>query len=121
VRHGDRHEGESSYTLRKLVALATDVIVAYSDKPLRLSIGFGFTMSGAAFLIGLYFLLKALLLGIPVEGWASLIVSLYFLSGIVITNLGVIGLYLGRIFDEAKRRPLYVVAEERGRGLPVPE
>jgi dolichol-phosphate mannosyltransferase len=89
--------------------LANDTIVAYSDKPLRLSIKAGFFISALSFLYGGYILVRALLYGSPVLGWSSLIVSLYFVGGIIIANLGIIGIYLGKTFDETKKRPLYLI------------
>ncbi len=111
ARHDARHEGHSTYTFGKLWRLAADTIIAYSDKPLRLSIRFGFLMSFAAFAGGLYILVHSLLYGSPVVGWPSLFVSLYFLGGIIISILGIIGIYLGKTFDEAKKRPLYIVSK----------
>jgi polyisoprenyl-phosphate glycosyltransferase len=111
VRHSERFDGKSTYTLRKLLRLATEIIIAYSDKPLRLSIKIGFAMSALAFLYGGYIMVRALLYGSPVMGWSSLIVSLFFIGGIIIANLGIIGIYLGKTFDETKKRPLYIVKE----------
>jgi dolichol-phosphate mannosyltransferase len=110
VQHGTRHEGESTYSFAKLWKLAGETIIAYSDKPLRLSIRFGFLMSLFAFAGGIFILVRALLYGSPVVGWPSLFVSLYFLGGIIISILGILGIYLGKTFDEAKKRPLYIVS-----------
>jgi len=110
VRHGTRHEGRSTYSFGKLWKLAGETIIAYSDKPLRLSIRFGFLMSLIAFAGGMFILVRALLYGSPVVGWPSLFVSLYFLGGIIISILGILGIYLGKTFDEAKKRPLYIVS-----------
>jgi polyisoprenyl-phosphate glycosyltransferase len=110
VAHAPRHGGKSSYTVPKLWALGADTIVAYSDKPLRLSIRFGFVMSLFAFAFGGYNIWKSLVYGSTVEGWSSVIVSLYFLGGVIISILGVIGIYLGKTFAETKKRPLYIVA-----------
>ncbi len=109
VQHAERFEGQSSYTLRKLWKLAAETIIAYSDKPLRLAVRFGFFMAGFAFLFGIYILLHALLYGSPIMGWSSLFVSLYFIGGIIIAILGILGIYLGKAFDESKKRPLYIV------------
>jgi glycosyltransferase involved in cell wall biosynthesis len=109
VRHDERFEGKSTYTFLKLWRLAIETIIAYSDKPLRIAVKFGFCMSLLSFLYGSVIIYRALAKGIPVPGWSSLIVSLYFLSGIVIATLGIIGVYLGRTFDETKKRPLYIV------------
>jgi len=119
VQHAERHDGRSTYTWRKLRDLAVDTIIAYSDKPLRLSIRFGFLMSLCAFAGGIYILVQALLHGSPVVGWPSLFVSLYFLGGIIISILGVIGVYLGKTFAETKKRPLYIVANSTFGGDPA--
>lgn len=107
--HSERHAGETSYTFARLLRLAGDTIIAYSDKPLRLSVRFGFAMAGLAFLAGLALLVYASIYKVPIMGWSSLIISLYFIGGIIIANLGIIGIYLGKSFDETKKRPLYVV------------
>ena len=109
VEHGERFAGESTYTFRKLLSLAADTIIAYSDKPLRMSIKVGFAISAVSFLVGISQLIYALFYDIPVMGWSSLIISLYFLGGIIIANLGIIGIYLGKTFDETKKRPLYII------------
>lgn len=111
VQQDPRHEGRSTYSFRKLWRLATDVIIAHSDKPLRLAVRLGFVMSGLAFLGALYIVYRALAHGIPVVGWASLFVSLYFIGGLIVAILGMLGIYLGKTFDETKKRPLYVVLE----------
>lgn len=111
VEHATRHVGGSTYTFAKLWTLASDTIIAYSDKPLRLSVRFGFVMSFLAFSYGVYILFRALLYGSPVEGWPSLIVSIYFIGGIIISILGIMGIYLGKTFEEAKKRPLYIVSK----------
>lgn len=109
VEHGSRFAGESTYTFRKLLRLGTDTIIAYSHKPLRLSINLGFGIAGFSFIIGIALLVYAMFYDIPIMGWSSLIVSLFFLGGIIIANLGIIGIYLGKTFDETKKRPLYII------------
>lgn len=109
VEQGERPEGGSAYTFRRLWRLAGDVIIAYSDKPLRIAVRVGFVMAGLAFIFGLFIIYRALFHGIPVSGYASLIVSFYFIGGIIIAILGILGIYLGKTFDETKKRPLYVV------------
>jgi len=109
VEHGERFAGESTYTYRKLWKLAADTIIAYSDKPLRMAIKFGFTLALLAFVYGLYIIYHAVVHGTAVSGWSSLIVSLYFIGGVIISILGTMGIYLGKTFDESKKRPLYVI------------
>ncbi|MEX1205153.1 MAG: glycosyltransferase family 2 protein [Dongiaceae bacterium] len=109
VEHAERFEGKSSYTFAKLWKLATETILAYSDKPLRVAVRLGFLMTFFSFCYGTYILGRALLYGSPIPGWNSLIVSLYFIGGVIIAILGIIGIYLGKTFDESKKRPLYII------------
>ena len=112
INHAAREDGKSAYTLKKLINFAIDSIVAQSNKPLRLSIQFGFIISLSSMLYTLYLIGRYFMYSIPVEGWTSVMVSIYFIGGLLFANLGFIGLYIGKIFDEAKNRPLYVVKEE---------
>ncbi len=109
VRHNERFEGSSTYTFGKLWKLASDTIIAYSDKPLRLAARIGLGMALVSFGFGAKILVYSLLYGSTVAGWGSLIVSLYFIGGLIIGLLGIIGIYLGKAFDETKKRPLYIV------------
>lgn len=109
VEHAERFEGNSTYTYSKLWKLAAETIIAYSDKPLRLAVRFGFLMAFLAFCYGIYILIHALIYGSPIVGWSSLFVSLYFIGGIIIVILGIMGIYLGKTFDESKKRPLYII------------
>lgn len=111
VDHSERYAGKSSYTLSKLLKLATGNIIAFSDKPLWLVVRVGFLMAFFAFGFGAYIFIEALTTGAPIAGWPSLIVSLYFIGGIIIFILGVLGIYLGRTFDQTKSRPLYIIRE----------
>jgi dolichol-phosphate mannosyltransferase len=111
IHHAKREIGKSSYTLRKLINLAIDSIVSQSNKPLKLSIKFGFLISFfslmyAVWLVGRYFISD-----IHVEGWTSVMVSIYFIAGLIFMNLGFLGLYIGKIFDEVKNRPLYIIQD----------
>lgn len=111
VRHAERFEGQSTYTFAKLWKLAFDTIIAYSDKPLRLAVRFGFLISLISFFCGLYVIYNWLSNGSPIQGWSSLMVSIYFLGGIIISILGILGVYLGKTFDEIKKRPLYIISQ----------
>ncbi|SEI02454.1 dolichol-phosphate mannosyltransferase [Halobacillus karajensis] len=111
VEHASRSEGKSSYNLKKMISLATDVIISQSNKPLRLSIQFGFLMSLGSFIYGLYLFFRYFFLAQPVQGWTSVMVSIYFIGGIIFFNFGIIGLYLGKVFNETKGRPLYIIRE----------
>ena len=112
VQHGQRYSGKSSYSFKKLLRLATNSIVAYSNKPLHMSISLGFFMAFLSTIYALHLVFKKLLGGVGVDGWTSLMVSIWFLGGLLVGNLGIIGLYLGKIYDETKRRPLYVVSKK---------
>lgn len=109
VEQDPRFAGETSYTLAKLLRHSRDIILSHSNKPLQLCVAFGLAVSSAAFLAGLFYLVWVLAYGTPVAGWASLIISLYFTTGAIIFTLGVVGLYVGRVFQEVKRRPIFVV------------
>ncbi|MDR2527743.1 MAG: glycosyltransferase family 2 protein [Synergistaceae bacterium] len=111
VQHQERFGGKSSYSIKKLLTLAANAIVAYSNKPLHISIALGFFMAFFSTLYALYLTLRKLWVGVSVDGWTSLMVSIWFLGGMVVGNLGIIGLYLGKVYDETKRRPLYVVSK----------
>jgi glycosyltransferase involved in cell wall biosynthesis len=109
IEHAERTDGRSSYTLHKLIAFAISNVIAYSNKPLILSIYFGLMISGFSLLAAVYLIFRYLHRGVGVEGWTSLMVSLFFIAGLLFANLGVLGLYIGKTFDQAKDRPLYVV------------
>ncbi len=116
--HGTRLAGRSGYAgWFKRFRLAAHIILAHSERPLYFSVGIGFVMAVAALCAGIYFFLVALLHGTAdVPGWASLITAIFFTSGLILIVLGIIGIYLGKIFNAVKFRPLYVVA--RRIGLP---
>ncbi|WP_240376783.1 glycosyltransferase family 2 protein [Bacillus piscicola] len=114
VEHHERIHGKSSYKLGKLVNLAIDGIVSQSNKPLRLSIKFGFLLAFGAVLYGLYLMYQYFFMFEPVPGWTSIMVSIYFVGGLLFANLGILGLYMGKVFDEVKNRPLYIIEETTG-------
>jgi glycosyltransferase involved in cell wall biosynthesis len=109
VEHASRSEGKSNYNLKKLLNLALDIILAYSDKPLRLIIKFGLSIALISFLMVIYVLFEKFTGKVSVSGYASLIISIWFLSGCILTTLGVVGLYIGKIFEGVKNRPSYII------------
>jgi glycosyltransferase involved in cell wall biosynthesis len=109
VQHSERAEGKSSYSFRKLLALAFNNMIAFSDKPLWLMVKFGALISFTALLIGIYYLVLFLLGNILEPGFTSLIVSIWLLSGIMIFMLGIVGIYVGKTFEKTKERPVYIV------------
>lgn len=111
VEHDARAYGESSYTLSKMINLAIDSIVSHSNKPLKLIIQLGLLVSIFSFFVAVGLTIAHYTYGFSVEGWTSLMVSMFFLFGILFGILGTIGLYIGKIFDQVKNRPLYIVDE----------
>ena len=111
-----RRAGVTKYPLGKMLKLAIDGIVGFSDAPLRLALWLGAIVSTCAILYGFYILILAVFTDVLVEGWASTVVILSFLSGINLLISGVIGLYVGRIHTEAKQRPLYFITEDLVHG-----
>lgn len=111
VEHAKRLNGETSYTIKKLVSLALDNIVSQSNKPLKMSIKFGFIMSFLSAIYALYLVFKYISADMVVPGWTSVMVSIYFIAGLLFANLGFLGLYIGKIFDETKGRPPYIIDE----------
>jgi glycosyltransferase involved in cell wall biosynthesis len=112
VIHGERKTGASSYSLTKLLRLATSNIIAFSDKPLKMFIYTGFTMSVLSLCIAVFYYSLYLMGRIQVQGYASLILSLWFIGGVLMCSLGVIGIYIGKTFDQVKGRPMFIVAEK---------
>jgi polyisoprenyl-phosphate glycosyltransferase len=109
VTHDFRFEGKSSYTFKKKANLALDIILAYSDKPIRLAIKAGFGLSLFSFLFAILTLIRFFSGQIEVSGYTSIIISISFFSGIIIMILGIVGLYIGKIFEGVKARPLYLI------------
>ncbi len=111
VEHAKRESGNSSYSVKKLFDLAFNVLMLNSNKPLKLVLKFGFAVSFTAILYAAITLYRYLSGQIGVLGWASLIISIWFLSGVIIFVLGIVGIYIGRIFDQIKQRPLYIIKQ----------
>jgi glycosyltransferase involved in cell wall biosynthesis len=109
VNHAARAEGRSSYSLSALINLALSTMLSFSDKPLRLMVKFGILVSFFAFIFALYNVVQYMRGIISVSGFASLIVSIWFLSGLIISAIGIVGLYTGRIFEQTKQRPIYII------------
>ena len=109
VQHDNRYAGGSSYTLKKLFTLAFDNIISFSDKPLRLCVIFGSLLLFLSVVVFFFYLTLYLLGKITVMGYASLILSLWCLIGAVLLTLGLHGCYLGKVFNQVKDRPIYVI------------
>jgi dolichol-phosphate mannosyltransferase len=108
----ERFAGETKYPLRRMLALAGDALTSFSYKPLKLSIFIGSIISLLGFAYGLVVIYKRIFLDNLGQGWATLVCLTLFFNGIILIMLGIIGQYIGRIYDETKARPLYIVAEK---------
>lgn len=109
VAHGERYEGETSYNWSKLIDFGMEIIISYSQKPLKLAIKLGLSISFLAAVYTIYNIVQYYRGKIWVTGYTSLIISIWFLSGLIIFTLGIIGLYIGKIFDGIKDRPIYII------------
>ena len=110
-----RHGGQSSFNLRGLCNLAVEGITSYTTAPLRLASVIGLLSAAAAMLYALYFLIKTIAVGDDVQGFPTLIIAILFLGGCQLLAIGIIGEYLGRIFNETKRRPPYIADSLDGK------
>ena len=106
----ERMAGESHYPLKKMLAFAFDGITSLSVKPIRLITGLGFFISLASF-IGIIWVLLTKLFGVTVSGWASMACAIFFMGGVQLLCLGVIGEYIGKIYNETKARPRFIISE----------
>ena len=111
VNHEARRKGESKYGIIRQLRLAAQAITSFSVKPLRLAIVLGIMVSMFSCVLGVYLIIKWMLFGYPVMGWASTIVSIFFMGGVQLFVLGIVGEYIGRIYQEAQKRPLYILSE----------
>lgn len=107
----ERFAGETKYPLKRMLKLSLDGITSFSYKPLKLANYLGASLSLIGFVYMLIVLYQKLFTTTTVTGWSSIIVIQLFFSGITLMMLGVIGEYIGRIYDEAKNRPLYIVKD----------
>jgi glycosyltransferase involved in cell wall biosynthesis len=114
-----RLHGSSKFSYRKLTHLALDGLMSFSTMPLKVWTFIGSAISGLALALAAFYLIRTLISGVDVPGFASLIVSITFFAGIQLLSLGVLGEYIGRIFAEVKRRPLYLIEERVGVGSAV--
>lgn len=112
IQHDERAEGKSTYNLSRLFQLAFDTIISFSDKPMRLMVKMGLFVTLASFIVGIVFLVRYCLGEIEVLGFTSLIISLWLLGGIIISLIGVVGTYLGKLFEKAKDRPTFIVNDK---------
>ena len=108
IEHKERFEGKSSYNFSKLLTHAIDGITSQSDKILRLTVTLGFIISSIAILGGIYVITRTFIAPFQ-SGWASLMVLILFTSGLIITSIGISAIYIGKIFEQTKERPLFII------------
>ncbi|HBS86806.1 MAG TPA: glycosyltransferase [Bacteroidales bacterium] len=109
VKHNERPSGKSAYNYRKLFIMAFEIIISHSNKPLILTVILGFLISFISFVMGAIYLYKYFAGLILVSGYTSLILSIWFLSGVTIFSIGIVGIYIGKIFNELKNPPLFII------------
>ncbi len=117
----ERMAGQSTFSLRSLSRLAFTGVTAFTNLPLRLWSALGALIAMAAFGFACYIVMDYFLYGNNVPGWATLVTGMAFFSGVQLLSIGILGEYVGRIFDEVKQRPVYVVGAEAGRGALAPD
>jgi polyisoprenyl-phosphate glycosyltransferase len=111
VEHRERQKGKSSYTFIKLIKIAIQGWTSHSDKLLKMSIYLGFLLAFVSFLSGIAVIAMYFLHGLA-PGWPSIIIAILFSTGIILISIGTAGIYIGKIFDQVKGRPLYIISEK---------
>jgi glycosyltransferase involved in cell wall biosynthesis len=111
-----RHAGRSKFSYWKLWNFALDGFTSFTTAPLRVATWLGLASAGLALLYGVWVIVKTLVWGDPVRGYPSMMVVILFLGGVQLISLGIIGEYLGRLFDESRHRPLYLVDRVQAPG-----
>lgn len=109
VKHNSRNGGKSSYSLFKRFNLGIESIIAFSDKPLKIITLMGFIISIFSMMFGTVYLIRAVIGYRNIIGWSSLFISIWFLSGLLMFIIGMVGIYIGKIFNEVKKRPSYII------------
>jgi glycosyltransferase involved in cell wall biosynthesis len=109
-----RHAGEPKYTVRKLIGLALSGYIGFSAMPLRLAAWLGFLSAAAGFFVSVWAVVERLTARTVPQGWTSIIAIILLVSGVQLIMLGVIGEYIGRVYDEVRQRPLYIVGSRVG-------
>lgn len=104
-----RYSGESSYNMKRKIRLAGEIITAQSNKPLVFSVGIGFISAALSFFYMIFLAVRKLIFQDVLSGWTTVVASIYLMGGLLLCAIGVVGIYVGNIFNETKRRPLYVI------------
>jgi dolichol-phosphate mannosyltransferase len=109
-----RFAGRPKMTVKRLIKLALDGLISFSNAPLRLAIYVGLASAGISFMGAAYVIYEKLFTNKAILGWASTIVAITFIGGMILLTLGFIGEYIGRIYDEVKQRPIYILQDKIG-------
>jgi dolichol-phosphate mannosyltransferase len=112
VTHGQRQEGGSSYTLKTLLKYASGIIISNTNKPMRLMVALGFILSFLSMMMAFYNVIAYFCHMIEVPGFTTTVFSIWFVGGMIMMQIGIVGIYIGKVFDQVKGRPLYVVMDE---------
>jgi len=112
IEHDLRGSGKSTYKFTHRTALALDSIISHSNKVLYMSIKSGLLIAGTSLVFVTFLIGRYLFFGITTQGWTSLAISIYFTSGILLAALGLLGVYVGKVFNETKARPIYIIESE---------
>lgn len=112
VVHDKRFEGKSSYNFRKRIKMASDILFSQSDKILKFIVNLGFIITGLSLIYILYLIIHHFVSSTNVAGWTSIIVAICFMGGMVMSVVGIVGLYVGNIFMQIKDRPLYIIKQK---------
>lgn len=113
-KRSPRFAGKSKYPLRKMLSFAVDGLLSFSTKPLRMSVAIGLMSAGFALIGIIYALILRIFTNIWVEGWTAIMITSLFLGGVQLLSIGIVGEYIGRIYNEVKGRPLYIIDESIG-------
>jgi len=112
VKHAERFEGKTSYSFSKLLQLTFDVILSNSNKPLKITVKLGFYISIFSFFLALYNIVAHFVGIIKVDGFTTTVFSIWFMGGLILFVLGIVGLYIGKIFDQVKKRQLFIISDK---------
>lgn len=116
---GDRAAGQSNWNFFSLFNLAIEGITSFTTTPLRFASVFGFIIAFFAFILMIYYLVKTIIWGDDIQGFPTLITVILFLGGVQLLSIGILGEYLGRIFNETKNRPVYIAREYNGKKIDI--
>jgi dolichol-phosphate mannosyltransferase len=110
----ERYAGETKYPLRRMVRLALDGVFSLSWAPLRLAVWLGFASTLISFLVAIVLIVAKLAGAFAIAGWGWIAIVVLFIGGVQLVCIGAVGEYIGRIYDEVKQRPLYIIARTSG-------